>query len=116
MTPTPFEKAAWSDPTVPPPPKEGPAFHRLLWANNPLKRPSQSQEGYPHEDGNTPPRGGVSGEEAPQEKEVGSHIEGSSQVFRDRKLFSIPPTKVANSAHGRNYPGKRSSVDVWTTE
>ena len=45
-------------------------------------------QGYPHEDEITPPRGGVSGEEAPHEESLGSHSVGRRK--KERPIWEDP--------------------------
>ena len=99
-------------PTVPPPPQTGPASGGPPRSTNPHIPASKSSEsherstentltpnlqdtltpnlqgGYPHEEEKTPPAGGVSEEEAPLEKDVGSHIEGGEK--KEKPIWEDP--------------------------
>ena len=99
-------------PTAPPPPQTGPASGGPPRSTNPHIPASKSSEsherstentltpnlqdiltpnlqgGYPHEEEKTPPMGGVSEEEAPLEKDVGSHIEGGGK--KEKPIWEDP--------------------------
>ena len=99
-------------PTAPPPPQTGPASggpHRSTNPHIPASKSSESHErstentltpnlqdtltpnlqgGYPHEEEKTPPMGGVSEEEAPLEKDVGSHVEGGGK--KEKPIWEDP--------------------------
>ena len=71
--PTPLPKSKKTDPHRTPPPTKGPAFYRMVQANNPLKRSARQAppEGYPNEDEKTVTMVTVSGEEITFEKGCG---------------------------------------------
>jgi hypothetical protein len=88
-------------PTVPPPPQTGRASGGPTRSTNPHQRfdnfsdPHQQsadsadpQEGYPPEDGETPPRGGVFEEEAPLEESLGSHSGGKKK--KEKPIWEDP--------------------------
>jgi hypothetical protein len=88
-------------PTPPPPPQTGRASGGPTRPNNPHvpsdnfsdpHQPTDSfadpQEGYPPEDGETPPRGGVFEEEAPHEEGLGSH--GGRGRKKERPIWEDP--------------------------
>jgi hypothetical protein len=89
------------DPTPPPPPQTGRASGGPTRSTNPHQRldnfsdPHQQsadsadpQEGYPPEDGETPPRGGVFEEEAPLEESLGSHSGGKKK--KEKPIWEDP--------------------------
>lgn len=78
-------------PTVPPPPQTGRASGGPTRSTNPHIPPDNSadpQEGYPPEDGETPPRGGVFEEEAPLEESLGSH--GGGRKKKEKPIWEDP--------------------------
>lgn len=88
-------------PTVPPPPQTGRVSGGPTRSTNPHQRldnfsdPHQQsadsadpQEGYPPEDGETPPRGGVFEEEAPHEESLGSHSGGKKK--KEKPIWEDP--------------------------
>jgi hypothetical protein len=99
-------------PTAPPPPQTGPASGGPPRSTNPHIPANKSSEpherstentltpnlqdtltpnlqgGYPYEEEITPPMGGVSEEEAPLEKDVGSHVEGGGK--KEKPIWEDP--------------------------
>lgn len=88
-------------PTVPPPPQTGRVSGGPTRSTNPHQRfdnfsdphqqsadSSDSQEGYPPENGETPPRGGVFEEEAPLEESLGSHSGGKKK--KEKPIWEDP--------------------------
>jgi hypothetical protein len=99
-------------PTAPPPPQTGPASGGPPRSTNPHIPANKSSEpherstentltpnlqdtltpnlqgGYPYEEEKTPPMGTVSGEEAPLENEVGSHVEGGGK--KEKPIWEDP--------------------------
>ena len=89
------------EPTPPPPPQTGRVSGGPTRSTNPHQRfdnfsdPHQQsadsadpQEGYPLEDGETPPRGGVFEEEAPLEESLGSHSGGKKK--KEKPIWEDP--------------------------
>jgi hypothetical protein len=89
------------EPTPPPPPQTGRVSGGPTRSTNPHIPPSNSanphqpssnsadpQEGYPPEDGETPPRGGVFEEEAPLEESLGSHSRGKKK--KEKPIWEDP--------------------------
>jgi hypothetical protein len=78
-------------PTPPPPPQTGRVSGGPTRSTNPHQPSSNSadpQEGYPPEDGETPPRGGVFEEEAPLEESLGSHSGGKKK--KEKPIWEDP--------------------------
>jgi hypothetical protein len=88
-------------PTPPPPPQTGRVSGGPTRSTNPHIQPSNfadphvpssnsadPQEGYPPEDGETPPRGGVFEEEAPLEENLGSHSGGRKK--KEKPIWEDP--------------------------
>ncbi len=79
------------EPTPPPPPQTGRVSGGPTRSTNP-HIPSNNfadpQEGYPPEDGETPPRGGVFEEEAPLEESLGSHSGGKKK--KEKPIWEDP--------------------------
>jgi hypothetical protein len=82
MTPPPSNELPGLTPTALPPPQTGRYSVERDRPNNPLKRSALQAppQGYPHEDEKTVTMGTVSGEEAPMEDEVGSHLRVGRRV------------------------------------
>jgi hypothetical protein len=79
------------EPTPPPPPQTGRVSGGPTRSTNPHQPSSNSadpQEGYPPEDGETPPRGGVFEEEAPLEESLGSHSGGKKK--KEKPIWEDP--------------------------
>jgi len=121
------------DPTPPPPPQTGRASGGPSRSNNPHQRSAENTltpdlhdltpdlQGYPLEDENTPPRGGVSGEEAPLEDGLGSHSGGKKKkekpIWQDPKRWyaetmgEVPKIEWQPREEARDEVQKRLSDD-----
>ncbi len=78
-------------PTPPPPPQTGRVSGGPTRSTNPHQQSADSsdpQEGYPPENGETPPRGGVFEEEAPHEESLGSHSGGKKK--KEKPIWEDP--------------------------
>lgn len=78
-------------PTPPPPPQTGRVSGGPTRPNNPHVPPNNSsdpQEGYPHEDGETVPRGTVFEEDPPIEESLGSHSRRGRK--KERPIWEDP--------------------------
>ena len=76
------------EPTPPPPPQTGRVSGGPTRSTNPHVPPDNFSDTHPPENGETPPRGGVFGEEAPLEESLGSH--GGGKKKKEKPIWEDP--------------------------